>query len=792
MMLARTVFFVLRLRLVPFFHGAQGSLQVSSLVRIIIGRFCHDLCRKFAIFLCLIAFFAPSALPQINRGPRPDVPPADAYDIDAITQDVDGPVRKLRGKVRLATSEMVLYADEVDFNADTGYAEARGNVHYQNFLRHEEIFASKVEYYTDEQTGKFYDVVGSAVTRVETRAGVLSSSSPFHFEGKWAERLGDKYILYDGMITNCRIPRPWWTLRGPKFDIIPEDRALAYKAIFRLRGMPLFYTPYFYKSLAKVPRHSGFLTPNVGNSTRLGPTVGLGYFWAINRSYDLIYRFADYTARGYAHHAEFSGKPRAGTDFNAILFGVQDKGILQPDGTRLKQGGFSVLVDGKSDLGDGFVARGELNYLSSLLFRQSFSQTFNEAIFTEVHSIGFITKQWDSFSADLVFQRTENFQTTNPGDSIVIRKLPELDFSSRDREVSNSVIPIWVSFDSSAGLLKRSQPLFQTQQFVDRVDLQPRITTEFSWAGFHLIPSFSARETHYGEQQQAGNIVDQSLNRFSREVYVDLIPPSFARVFKKKTFLGDQLKHVIEPRASFQKVSGITDFDRLIRFDQTDLVANTTQVEISLTNRLYVKRGDLVSEVLSWQISQQRYFDPGFGGAIVPGQRNVILSTTDLTAYSFLDGRRNYSPIVSAVRATPLPGFSVEWRADYDPLRGKVLDSSVTGDVRRGNFFLSLGHNQVSSVADLSPNANQIRGAVGYGNSQHRGWNAAFTSVYDFNLGTLQYMTSQVTYNTDCCGLSVQFRRFNWITRFENQFEIAFAIANIATFGTLKKQERMF
>jgi LPS-assembly protein len=196
--------------------------------------------------------------------------------------------------------------------------------------------------------------------------------------------------------------------------------------------------------------------------------------------------------------------------------------------------------------------------------------------------------------------------------------------------------------------------------------------------------------------------------------------------------------------------------------------------------------------VLSWQISQQRYFDPGFGGAIVPGQRNVILSTTDLTAYSFLDGRRNYSPIVSAVRATPLPGFSVEWRADYDPLRGKVLDSSVTGDVRRGNFFLSLGHNQVSSVADLSPNANQIRGAVGYGNSQHRGWNAAFTSVYDFNLGTLQYMTSQVTYNTDCCGLSVQFRRFNWITRFENQFEIAFAIANIATFGTLKKQERMF
>src|SRR5260370_32655631 len=243
------------------------------------------------------------------------------------------------------------------------------------------------------------------------------------------------------MITNCRVPRPWWTLRGPKFDIIPEDRALAYKACFPIRKVPLFYAPYFYKSLAKVPRHSGLLTPNVGNSSRLGAAFGVGYFWAINRSYDLLYRFQDYTSRGYGHHAQFSGKPRAGSDFNAILFGVQDRGIEQTDGTRIKQGGLSILLQGKSDLGDGFVARGELNYLSSLLFRQSFSQTFNEAIFTEVHSIGFITKQWDTFSADLVFQLVENFQTTNKGDSIVIRKLPEL--RSEERRVGKECRSRW-------------------------------------------------------------------------------------------------------------------------------------------------------------------------------------------------------------------------------------------------------------------------------------------------------------------------------------------------------------
>src|SRR5712692_8320959 len=392
-MLAATVFSVLRLRLAPSVQSLRVSRQRFPLVRNIIGRFCHFLCGYGALFLALGAFFAPGASPQINRAPRPDAPPVNTYDLDAVTIEAAGPLRKLRGYARIETTEMVLYADEVDYNPDTNCAEARGNVHFKHFLRHEEIFASKAEYDIDEEKGKFYDVVGTTVTKIRTRPGVLSSTSPFHFEGKWAERLGDKYILHDGMITNCRMPRPWWTLRGPRFDIIPEDRALAYKAIFRVRRMPLFFTPYFYKSLAKVPRHSGFLTPHIGNSSTRGITLGVGYFWAINRSYDVTYLLQDFTARGLAHHTEIRGKPRAGTDFDAVLYGVQDRGlkvpgdlVRQPDGTdllvcpsdttksggecRRKQGGFSMLINGRSDLGQGFIARGEFNYLSSLLFRQ--------------------------------------------------------------------------------------------------------------------------------------------------------------------------------------------------------------------------------------------------------------------------------------------------------------------------------------------------------------------------------------------------------------------------------------
>jgi LPS-assembly protein len=67
-----------------------------------------------------------------------------------------------------------------------------------------------------------------------------------------------------------------------------------------------------------------------------------------------------------------------------------------------------------------------------------------------------------------------------------------------------------------------------------------------------------------------------------------------------------------------------------------------------------------------------------------------------------------------------------------------------------------------------------------------------FQSVYDFRLSIMQFATTQITYNTDCCGLSVQYRRFSFGTRNENQFRVAFAVANIGSFGTLRRQERAF
>jgi LPS-assembly protein len=718
--------------------------------------------------------------------PRPNAPDANNYLVSAVTQESDGPVIHLRGAARFETTDMIFRADEIDYNRDTGDLEARGHVQFEDFVRGEKLKVDHLEYNTESETGRFYDVSGSATARIEARPGLLTTTNPYYFEGLWAERLKDRYILHNGFLTDCLVPRPWWVLKARSIDVTPGDHATAHHAWFYLSRLPVLYTPFFYKSLKKQPRRSGFLTPSAGTSSLRGFMLGAGYYWAINRSYDLAYRSQLFTKRGFAHHVDFRGKVNDTTDFNFTLYGVNDRGT----DTIPASPGVLMSLDGRSSLGHGWLAGGELNYLSSFAFRQAFTESFHEAIFSETHSVGYLTKHWSTYGVNLAAARNVVFQSAAEGDQIVLRKLPELEFVAREHAIRSW--PIWFSLDSSYGLDRRNQPLFQTRQFVQRADFAPRVMTAFHWAGISIAPSFGIHETFYDSSLSGGRLSGDNLYRSARDVTVDLVLPSLARVFDAPSWMGQKVKHVIEPRATYRYVSGISDFANTIRFDETDILTNTNEVEFSLTNRLLAKdRNGTVSEILSWEVWYRRYFDPTFGGSVIPGIRNVNQSQADLTGYAFLNGPRNQSPVVSVFR-TEHRYVGLEWRADYDPVRAAFVNSGITAFSHVDKWTLSLGHFDQKTDPVLAPSANQFRGLISYGNDNRRGWSYGFQAFYDYRKGILQYSQTQVTYNTDCCGFSVQYRRFSIPGRNENHFQVSLAISNIGSFGTLKRQERIF
>jgi LPS-assembly protein len=773
----------------------------------------------------------------------------------AVTQDVrknaqGDSIKVLDGHAEAEDDKMLVRADHIEYNEETQVLNATGSVYFHGFEKNEQIWCDHIEYNRATQRGAFFNVRGESAPRIVVRKGILSGTSPYHFEGQWAERLGTRYILYNGWVTNCKIPehgQPWWVMKGPKFDIVPHERAKAYRSWFVLRRIPLFYAPYFYHSLERQPRHSGFLAPHIAANTQRGAMVAVGYYWAINRSYDLAYEFLDYNTNAFAHHVDFRGKPRAGTDFDLIFSGVQDRsGQPNTSNPVQKFSGYNLYFVGVSDLGNGWQARSLVNDLSSFRYRQEWSTSYSEAIGSEFHSSGILEKNWSTYTFDTLFSRVENFQTSEvqtqePNGSfdylrnaVLIHKLPEAQFGSRDRQLFSDV-PVWFSFYSAAGLLYRSEPffdsptnpanrlgVFQTSQFTPRLTFAPHITSALHLGPVDLVPSVGLDETFYGQSQLPSSslgpgyyqAVTSTVVRSARDFSLDLILPSLARVYNKKTIFGEKLKHVIEPRVTYKYVTGLgtdakcqqaaeaagdvegagcSDFNHYIRFDENDLLANTNEITLSLTNRIYAKRaGGNVDEIFTWELMQKRYFDPTFGGALVSAQPNIFSATSDLTAYAFLVGPRGYSPVVSLVRASPLPGLGFQWQADYDPRSHSIVDSSFSVDYRwKKIYYASVANNEVHSDPILTPYANQYSMRAGVGDPQHRGWNAGVQGWYDYRLQELLNYTTQVTYNTNCCGFSVQYFRIN-IGQPHGVWSFAFSLANIGTFGSLKKNDRWF
>ena len=50
--------------------------------------------------------------------------------------------------------------------------------------------------------------------------------------------------------------------------------------------------------------------------------------------------------------------------------------------------------------------------------------------------------------------------------------------------------------------------------------------------------------------------------------------------------------------------------------------------------------------------------------------------------------------------------------------------------------------------------------ALGYGSLTRRGLSAASSFGFDAETRKLQFVTAQTTYNWDCCGVTLEYRRY--------------------------------
>lgn len=769
--------------------------------------------------------------------------------IRAVQQEKDGSIYHLRGEVEIHYRTYILRADQVTYNTDTGDSELEGHVVLEGGSYDEHVEASHGTYNVRTDTGTFYSVIGTVGLRLRKSRYVLMTSNPFAFTGKIVEKHGpDHYLVRQGTVTTCELPHPKWLFNAKRISVDVDSTAKIYNSDFRLLGMPVFYFP-FVRFPVQRERQSGLLIPTFGNSSTKGYIAGDSVYWAFNRSMDALVGADYYSKRGWFERGQFRARP---SDTSYLYFnyeGMVDRGIGTPV---QNQGGEDAKFLAERRFGT-FRGVANVDYLSSFVFRIAFTDVYTQAIDSEVRSQIFLSNTTNGFHFNALAERYQNFEVcipepgTNTGCSVItqtelvrILHTPSFFLSGEERQLGNT--PLYWSFESAAEGLQQREIGFRTAPLVGRFDLAPSLAMPVQWRGWSFRPDLTLRDTFYTERGSpvgSATATQEALNRKSLEASFELRPPSLSRIFDRP-WLGRKWKHVIEPRMRYEYVTGISNFANILRFDATDVLTNTNEVEYSLVNRIYakhldpnVKDCDLQGmstlaiggapqvgavpweappspdaqpcasgprEILSWEIGQKYFFDPTFGNALLSGQRNVFATTADFTGIAFLNEARRFAPVISRLRIETSPRTSTEWDLDYDLKAGRINNSAALVNFHTGRFtvgggdaFLRVIDNSLGTTQPGAGDFHQLRVLLGYGQLNKRGFSAASSFGFDANHGSLQYATAQTSYNWDCCGLSLEYRRFALgSVRNENQYRFSFTLANVGAFGNLRRQERLY
>jgi LPS-assembly protein len=687
-----------------------------------------------------------------------------------------------------------LRADHVEYNEKTSEAFARGHVQFD--FENQHVEADEAHYNVKTGHGVFHNVRGTVKIERRPNPNVLLSNNPLYFEARDVERFAkDVYVIDQAWITICDPTHPTWQFYAPHARVQLEKTVAMVNANFRLFRVPLIWLPYATAPAGRKVRESGFLIPDIGDSSRKGFTFGDAFYWAPKQWFDATLGAQYMSSRGVAERGALRAKPFEGTSINYTYYGVDDRGLLV-GGVRQPQGGEEQRLEIQSQLPGGWRFVTDYNQLSSLTFRLAFADTYGDAINSEVRSAVFLSNNFRGFSLNFAGLNDKSFLEITPASSVSIRNFPEARFDSVEQAPWRN-LPVYFGFDSFVDALHRADSEINTPSFVGRAEFAPRVTVPMhvgDWLGITTTAAF--RTTRYGASlTPAGEVSNLAIVRNTGEFTVDLRPPTLERFFERPKS-KKRYKHSIEPVITYRYVTGVNNFADFIRFDSDSTLTDTNEIEYGVTQRFFVKTdGDgEARELISWRLVQKHFFDPTFGGAAVAGERNVFQALNSITPFAFALGPVHWSPLVSDVTISPGGKYDIEQILEYDPNIAKLTTIGSLIKVKPyGKWYATVAHFRLDANPILQPISNQVRTLFGYGSQNTEGFSAAAGVSYDFTNSALQSQLVQVSYNGRCCGLSLEYRRIALgQVRTENQFRVAFIIANIGTFGNLRRQERIY
>ncbi|MEZ5344559.1 MAG: LPS assembly protein LptD [Pyrinomonadaceae bacterium] len=724
-----------------------------------------------------------------------------------------------------------LQADKITLYEETNLIIAEGSVVFDQG-EDQRITGSTGTWNYKTKLGKFINSTG--YTNQTEDGDVL------YFTADSVERTKlNEVVVTNGVFTACEDAVPTWSFTSDEAIVVTNEKVKLKAPAFRIKGVPLIKLPYASIPIKEKDRSSGFLTPTIGYSANKGLRISGAYYQTLGRSADITFRADLYSARGIGYGFDLRTRANSRSYFNVGLFGVQDRilgaGVSDenPD-----QGGTSIYAEGIHYFQNGFVGVADVRITSSLAFRQVFSDGIQQIISPIEVSQAYVTKSWDDYTLDIL-ARSEVISIPNV--RIKTRNLPSIHFEKRPTRFKFFDNAYFSYKTSLEGISRREEvdsiALYRQAAGSDpvvspaigqRFDVHPQVSIPFNTKYFSLTATAGGRVTYYSNSfNDFRQVVGRDVIRKYGEFELDFRPVALAR-----NFYGEndafRFRHVIEPYVKYKFVKGINNFNKIIRFDYGDTQTDTNEIEFGITNRIFTRKyteavtpdaqanlaqlpdeeKDPLSiqpyELFTFTVRGKYFFDPYFGGALVPGQRNQITPITDLTFYTFGGVPRKFSPLSLDATYRPQKTILVNTRMDLglngDGLRN--ISATIGYDKKLIKFFQTFYYTRaVNLTGDFAQFANAfgkeagtIRGsqwspAIFLGN-RDKGFYGGTSLFWDFQnrraTGGRPLISSLFTlgYAGDCCSVTTQFYTFNVGIRRENRFVFSFRLNGIGSFGT--------
>lgn len=530
---------------------------------------------------------------------------------EAREQTHAGDISTLSGEVVVYYKNYLLHADKIVYDRSTDTIQAEGHLQLQGGPSDIVLTASHGEIHVHDNTAAFYDVTGTLGVRHMGRTAIYSTPDPFIFTGRILLQTGENaYRVVDGSMTSCRLPHPDWRLISRSIEVA-DNKASTRNTFFEFWRIPLFYLPFLKRNLDETGRESGIMFDGAEDSGVKGLVFGEQYYWAINRSMDMLFGAQYWSKRGYAPNGNFRYRGPGLDAFTVRWDGLIDRGIHealpgQATPQLVNQGGADVLVFGRKYFTPDTRVAGSVEYLSSYIYRLAFDENLAQATSSQVQSDLEFTHNHNGFIPALVLERFQTFAgiSANSNTPVVdvpearILHLPMIRFDAVDRPLPVGIAqhPFYWGLSSSVGDMDRAEPQFHARN-VGRIDIYPHIEWPLHLGDWNILPELAVRSTEYtgsqlpdltGADSGIPAVQHNALNRSDVEMSLDIRPPALERDYNWRG-IHRQLRHVIEPDLFYRYVTGIHNAPDVLQFDTSDIATNTNEAGFSLTQRLYAR-----------------------------------------------------------------------------------------------------------------------------------------------------------------------------------------------------------